>query len=180
MLYDIKKTIDEIYINNNTDIFILGCKKNIIFLNELIDIIKKNCLTVNVYTNDNEPAVEIRFIVNKVLAKNIEIEYITILNINKIVNYYYIQHEFSLENPDPDGMDAYLDSFKEEAYSKKQFNTSEIICNYLNQKGYVRLSYNDMEEVCLGINKFKDNDNGQMTVKNALFMDLWNICSNKN
>lgn len=77
-------------------------------------------------------------------------------------------------------MDAYLDSFKEEAYSKKQFNTSEIICNYLNQKGYVRLSYNDMEEVCLGINKFKDNDNGQMTVKNALFMDLWNICSNKN
>ena len=31
MLYDIKKTIDEIYINNNTDIFILGCKKKYYF-----------------------------------------------------------------------------------------------------------------------------------------------------
>lgn len=180
MLYEIRKTIDKIYRNNNTDIFISGCKKNIIFINELVDIIRNKCLTVNVYTNENEPAVEIRFIVNKALTKDIEIEYITVLTINKIVNYYYIQHEFTLENPDPDGMDSYLDSFREEAYSKKQYNISEIICNYLSKKGYERLSYNDMEEVCIGIKKYKDNDNGQMTVNNALFMDLWNICSDQN
>lgn len=178
MLYDIKSAIDEIYIKNNKEIYICGCKKSIDFINELVDIIEKNCLNVNVYTNFNEPAVEIRIIVNKVSVKDIIIEYSTILNLNKIVNYYYIQHEFSLENPDPDGMDSYLDGFREEAYSKKQFNLGETIINYIEAKGYSRLNYKDMEEICPEIKKFKDGEeNSKMTVNNALFMDLWNICN---
>lgn len=88
-----------------------------------------------------------------------------------------MQHEFSFQNPDPDGMDSYLDSFRDEAYSKKQFNLDELITNYLKDKGYIRLSYNDMEEVCFGIEKFKNKKDGQMTVNNALFMDLWDICN---
>lgn len=178
MINDIKNVIDEIYIHNNKEIYISSCKKDIDFIDELINMIEKESMEVNVDTDFNEPAVEIRITVNKVSINGIMIEYGTILNVNKIVNYYYLQHEFSLENPDPDGMDSYLDSFREEAYNKKQFKLDEMIINYLGAKGYNRLSYADMEEVCPEIKKYQDEeDSSLMTVNNALFMDFWDICN---
>lgn len=66
MLYDIKSVIDEIYKNNNKEIFILGCRKSVDFIGELVDMIEKNCLDVNVYTDVTEPVIEIKMIVNKV------------------------------------------------------------------------------------------------------------------
>ena len=176
MQNDIKDIIEDIYLKCNKKLFIDGCKKEFDFLNELIDLIKKESLNINVYSDKNEPSVEIRITVNKVDVKSISIEYITILKINKIVNYFYLQNEFELENPDPDGIDTHLDSFREEAYSKNQFILCESLVKFLSEKGYNRLSYNDMEEVCPQIRKFNDSDDDYMTVNNALFMDMWELC----
>lgn len=63
-----------------------------------------------------------------------EIEYVSLLQINKIVKYFYLQDEFSIDSPDPDGMDSYLAGFRNEPYSKKQFDIDEMICNYLTEK----------------------------------------------
>ena len=101
------------------------------------------------------------------------------LQINKVIKYFYLQDEFSIDSPDPDGMDSYLTGFRNEPYSKKQFDIDEMICNYLTEKGYSRLYINDMDEVYPGIKKFKDREEiNQMTVGNALFMDMWELCNN--
>lgn len=106
------------------------------------------------------------------------IEYVSLLQINKIVKYFYLQDEFSIDSPDPDGMDSYLAGFRNEPYSKKQFDVDEMICNYLKEKGYSRLYINDMDEVYPGIKKFKGREEtNQMTVGNALFMDMWELCN---
>lgn len=75
-------------------------------------------------------------------------------------------------------MDLYLDGFRNEPYSKKQFDVDETICNFLTEKGYSRLYINDMDEVYPGIKKFKDREEtNRMTVGNALFMDMWELCN---
>lgn len=178
MLYDIKKCIEEIYVNNNRELFISKCKRKIGFLNEFLEVVRSKVLSANVYTNCNEPVVEIHFYVNNYLSNVEEIKYNSILIVNKIVDYFYLEHEFSLNNPDPDGMDSYFDGFRDEAYSKKQFDLDRIIVSYLKDKGYNRLGYADMEEVfqCIKKNGDKDETN-QMTVNNALFMDIWDLCN---
>lgn len=178
MLEEVKKAIEEIYLNGNRDLFISNCKKDIGFLNDLLEILKTEVLNFDICANSSEPMIEIRFSVNCFKHNDGEVKYVSILMLNKIVDCFYLQHEFSLNNPDPDGMDSHLDGFRDEAYSKKQFDLGEKIISYLKSKGYKRLSYADMEEVFPGIRKCEDRDDtNQMTVNNALFMDVWNLCN---
>lgn len=140
--------------------------------------IKTKSENVEKFFDSNEPSLEIRIIVNKCTFSEGEVEYFSLLQINKIVKYFYLQDEFFIANPDPDGMDLYFDGFRNEPYSKKQFDVDETICNYLKEKGYSRLFINDMDEIYPGIKKFKDREEtNQMTVNNALFMDMWNLCN---
>lgn len=177
MLNDVKKVIQEIYIYDNKELFISSCKKEISFLDEFLETVKAKVLNSDIYTNSNEPMLEIRFCVNNYMFHGEEIEYTSILLINKIIDYFYLQHEFSLDNPDPDRMGS-LDGFGDQAYNKKQFDLEEKIVSYLKSKGYNRLSYADMEEVFPGIRKFEGRDEiNQMTVNNALFMDMWDLCN---
>lgn len=177
MLNDIKKTIEEIYVNGNTEVFISKCKKKLYFLDDLLEILKTKVISIEIFADMNDPSTEIRIVVNKCSLLGGEIEYISLLQISKVVDYFYLQDEFSFDNPDPDGMDSCLDGFRNEAYSKKQFAIDEIICSYLEANGYKRLYLHDMEEIFPGIRKFKDRDEiNQMTVSNALFMDMWELC----
>ncbi len=178
MINEINKKIEEIYVNGKKEIFSSGCKNEIAFIGDLISNIEKSCIKVDVNTDQTEPVVEIQIMVNNYSINEINIEYSSILKINKLVNYYYLQHEFSFENPDPEGIDPYLDNFRDEAYSKIQFNLDEKITEYMKLKGYSRLSYMDMEEIFPGIKKIPERSEiNKMTVNNALFMDLWNLCS---
>ena len=166
MQNDIKKAIEDIYINENTELFISKCRDTVDFLDELLKKIKTKSENVEKFFDSNEPSSEG------------EIEYVSLLQINKIVKYFYLQDEFSIDSPDPDGMDSYLAGFRNEPYSKKQFDVDETICNYLKEKGYSRLYINDMDEVYPGIKKFKGREEtNQMTVGNALFMDMWELCN---
>lgn len=123
-----------------------------------------------------EAAIELRITVNEADPKGISIVYTSVLTISKVAEFYYLQHEFSLENPDPDKMDTFLDSFRDEPYNKKQFLLEETITEFLKKQGYSRLSYSEIEEICLGIPKFRNGGESQMTVGNAIFMDFWDLC----
>ena len=87
-----------------------------------------------------------------------------------------MQHEFSVDNKDIDGLFPELDGFGDEAYTKQQFALEEVVCNYLQEKKYERLFYSDMSEVVPDIPMPPDSFFGkQMTVETALFRDVWNI-----
>lgn len=175
---DIKKAIEDIYINGDTELFTSKCRKKVDFLDELMEKLKNKSESIERFVDLNEPSSEIRIVVNRCSFSEGEIEYVSLLQINKIVKYFYLQDEFSIANPDTDGMDLYLDGFRNEPYSKKQFDIDEMICNYLKEKGYSRLYINDMDEVYPGIKKFKGREEtNQMTVGNALFMDMWELCN---
>lgn len=178
MRNDLKNTIKNIYCDNNTELFINGCKNKISFLENIITNIKASADKVDVYDSENEPAEEIHIAVNSANANGITIKYDSILYINKLVKYYYLQHEFSMDNPDSDGIDPCLDGFRDEAYSKKQFKLDEMIVGYLSDKGYTRLSYNEIEEVFP--EPVSDNSRDKyMTLNNALFMDHSGLCEKK-
>lgn len=134
MQNDIKKAIEDIYINGNTELFISKCRDTVDFLDELLEKIKTKSENVEKFFDLNEPSSEIRIVVNRCSFSEGEIEYVSLLQINKIVKYFYLQDEFSIDSPDPDGMDSYLAGFRNEPYSKKQFDVDETICNYLKEK----------------------------------------------
>ena len=118
MQNDIKKAIEDIYINGNTELFISKCRDTVDFLDELLEKIKTKSENVEKFFDSNEPSSEIRNVVNRCSFSEGEIEYVSLLQINKIVKYFYLQDEFSIANPDPDGMDSYLAGFRNEPYSK--------------------------------------------------------------
>ncbi len=178
---DIKKVIESIYINGNTNFFVRKCSEKISFIDELLEILKDKVLSFEKFYDLNEPSTEIRIVVNESYFSEGKIEYVTLLNINKIIKYFYLQDEFSITNPDSKGMDSNLDGYRNEPYSKTQFKVDELICDYLVEKGYSRLYINDMEEIYPGIKKFKDRQEiNQMTVNNALFKDMWELCDMEN
>ncbi len=173
----IKEIVEKVYVQQDFEFFVSSCAKKNDFINELLEVLKNKCEEIDVYTSTSEPAIEIRITVNTSNPKGIKIVYTTILIISKIVNSFYIQHEFDLENPDPDRMDYNLDSFRDEPYNKQQFKIEETIIDFLKNKDYFRLRYAEIEEVCPQIRKFRDEQESQMTVGNAIFMDFWELCN---
>lgn len=177
MFKEIEKAIERIYVSKDKNFFISCCKKKIDFLDELLFILKDKCLKFILFDDfPDDPCIEIHFDVDYFIYDNFSIKYISVLKINKIVDFFYLQHEFSIENPDPNGISD-LDGFGDEAYNKLQLTLDNIICQYLNSKYYKRLSYANMEEVIPEL-KMPDNNifGTQMTVENALFIDPWEIC----
>ena len=177
MRSEIKSIINQVYCKNDNDLFIRGCNNRLGFIDDLITKIKMSADNVELYDSENEPTEEIHIAVNVADAKGITIRYDSILYINKIVKYYYLQHEFSMDNPDSNAIDPCLDGFRDEAYSKKQFIMDEMIVDYLSGKGYTRLSYNEMEEVFHEPISISDTETDKyITVNNALFMDYFGLC----
>lgn len=171
---DIKNIIEEIYCKNNSQLFIQGCHKELDLLDELLEVIGKFTLSAEVLPHENKPAVKIYIDVNTADVNGFTIEYKSILHVNKLINYYYLQNEFEMDNPDPDAIDPCIDGFRDEAFSKKQFIFDENIVSYMTDKGYHRLSYDEMEETFPGVKKNPSYDlPDEITVNNALFMDMW-------
>ena len=175
MKSELKKIIYDIYVDHNYDYYKMKCMEANNFENELLIEIETLCEKIEKNSFDSDPAFEFIISVNSFCKNEFNIMYSTILTISKIAKYYYLQHEFSFENPDTDKMDTYLDSFRDEPYNKKQFLLEEKIKEILEKYGYIRLSYAESEEVCNGIQKFKDDSESQMTVGNAIFMDFWEL-----
>lgn len=173
---EIKQLIKTIYVDHRTDLFNQGCSREIDFIDELIHKIGEMTDKVDRWTRENEPIEEIHISVNTKTIGNIQIEYESILNICKIEKLFYLQHEYSLNNPDEDRISPDFDGFSDEAYNKKQFRMDEMIVQYLTEKGYERLWYREMEECFhepVYSKVFKCDE--YLTVRTALFMDYIGI-----
>lgn len=66
-----------------------------------------------------------------------------------------MQHEFEIENYDPDRIYPALDCFGLQPYTKTQFSLDEVIKEYFKQEEYIEISYSDLDEVVLS----KENNN---------------------
>ena len=64
--------------------------------------LKNKSESIERFVDLNEPSSEIRIVVNRCSFSEGEIEYVSLLQINKIVKYFYLQDEFSIDSPDPD------------------------------------------------------------------------------
>ena len=177
---EIETVITEIYGNRNKDFYVSCCYREMGFITGFLEDIKEMCQNVIISNLDGEPSVEIIFHLKDFVESNFEVKYSSILKISKLCRFYNMQHEFSVDNKDIDGLFPELDGLGDEAYTKQQFALEEVVCNYLQEKKYERLFYSDMSEVVPDIPMPPDSFFGkQMTVETALFRDVWNIAGDE-
>lgn len=170
---EVRKIIEKVCNDGNKEWFVRCCNSKISFLDELIEKISQLVDSVEIYPSLNEPKEEIHISVNTKTIEIITIQYESILTICKIGKFFYLQHEFSLNNPDEDRIDPDFDGFRDEAYNKKQFIMDDIIVRYLNEKGYTRLSYLETQEEYREPVFLKEYGKEEyLTVNNLLFMDF--------
>ena len=174
---DVAQLIREIYVEKKTDLFVQGCQRKLSFVDDMIRRIGEITDKVDWWTRENEPAEEIHISVNTKTVGNMQIKYESILFICKIAKYYYLQHEFSIDNPDDERVAPKLDGFSDEAYNKRQFRLNDIIVQFMAKQGYERLSYSDVEEEFFPEPiPLKECDREKyLTVFQALFMDYTEI-----
>ena len=106
---------------------------------DLVEAVKEKCQNVIISNSDGEPSVDIIFQLKDFVENNFEVKYSSSLKISKLCKFYNMQHEFSVDNKDIDGLFPELDGFGDEAYTKQQFALEEVVCNYLKEKKYERL-----------------------------------------
>lgn len=167
MKESIKTIINRIYNEKDYNYFKEACTKKLPFIDELLKNMHPICEKINDYSLKEEPSYKFYIVVNNTNVNNINIKYTSILKISKITNFFYLQNEISIENPDPNRMDTYIDTYRDEPYSKQQFRLEEIINNILVNNNYYRLMFCDADEVCL--------DSPNITVETAVFDDYLDI-----
>ena len=173
MTKEIADIIEKIYKQRKTELFVSGCQKKLIIIDRLLQRMNDSSLKIQKLPALNEPAEEVIMEYESFQSQKYCVNYTTILKANKLVNVYYLQHEFSVENIDPNRIDATLDGFSDTPYCKSQFRIEELIDSFLSQEGYKRLYISDMEEVIPEIQMPANSLAGrQMTVENALFRDF--------
>lgn len=174
---EIEDIIKRVYILKDYNFFISSCQRKVEFLDEILEILHNNCSNIELSNEPDSPCVEIYLAVNDFAENDFKVNYTSQLYINKIIDVFYFQHEFAVDNLDPNRIAPVLDGFSDESYCKLQYNLDETVLAYLQQKGYKRLYYSDMEEVVADVKMPKNTIFGsQMTVENAIFKDLWGIC----
>ncbi|MEG1483491.1 hypothetical protein [Clostridium sp.] len=88
-----------------------------------------------------------------------------------------MQHEFEIENYDPDRIYPALDGFGLQPYSKTQYKLDEVVKEYLKKKGYIEISYPDLDEVVLGKenNKISIMDGEKYSVGALIFVGTFDM-----
>ena len=76
-------------------------------------------------------------------------------------------------------MSPVLDGFDGQAYTRSQYELEEVIGDFLTKHGLRQIYYGELQEVFteLEIPGGIDLFGSQMTVENALFRDLYEICN---
>lgn len=177
MINEIKNIIEKVYIMKDYNFFISKCHRKINFIDELLGNLQDKCKNVTLSDDLSFPSVEIYFELNDFSKGEFKVQYSSVLLISKIADVFNIRHEFAVDNLDTNRMDCVLDGFGEQAYSILQFDLDNIITEYMQKQNYRKLKYAEMVEVISEIEMPEACIYGsQMTVENAIFNDLWNIC----
>lgn len=174
----VKECIEDIYIRKNYKSFISKCKQCPFYLSELIDVSKDICKSINVYNTRDDPKIEILFEFDKFIKDSLCVEYVTVLKISKVSDLFVFQHEFSVDNKDPKRMDPVLTGFSQQAYTFSQSVLENSISDFLEKHKLYKLQLSEMDEVVCNVPIPNDIVifGNQMTVENALFRDLYELC----
>jgi hypothetical protein len=181
MINIVDETITRIYRNKNYDFFISKCKEKLLFPEEINKYIKtKGHKLIDIYDNQN-PSRRWYCYFNDFIKGEFEVTYKTMIEISKISPLVYIQHEFEVENKDPDRINPVLDGFDSQPYIKEQAIFHDKIASTLKIYGYKELSYSDMNEVVGDILMPKDVNvfGPQVTVEHLLFNDVLDLSDNE-
>ena len=147
MRSDIAELIKSIYIDGQTELFLHGCDNTPEFFNDLVKKIEEMTDEVVIYNSENLPTEELYIHVNIADADGIKIEYTSVLYINKLVKYFYLQHEWQMRTPDKDIVEPFPGDYRCEPYNKKQLALEEMLVRRLADFGYTRLTFDEMNEV---------------------------------
>ena len=177
MLEEIKRVVETTYISKNYEHFVSRCHGKIGFINELLDTAKTNFIKAVISELPDDPCVDIYFDVSVFNKNDFNVRYKSVLSISKAVDVYYLQHEFEVNDSDPDRMTPVLDGFGDEPYCKMQYALEELICGFMAKRNFKRLTRADMDEVIPEVEMPENALFGpQMTVEYAVFKDMWGLC----
>jgi len=169
--------IERIYRKNDYNIFKDNCREVPVYLDRLIEVSNSICKETLLYNMIDDPSIELRFYFEKFTEESLEIEYISLLKISKVSDLFVFQHEFSVENKDPERIAPSLDGYSGEAYNFAQYKVENVITDFLINHNMQKLQLSEMDEVITDIDIKEETIFGpQMTLENALFRDLYGIC----
>lgn len=174
----VKEFINRVYIEKNYKFFKNMCYSMPSYLELLENNISKYCKEYEIYKVKGQPEITFYINYNNYNYDKFNIEYLTIVNISKICNVYYIQHEFSIDNINPNKIMNTLNNFSDKPYSLEQFKMEKQVMKILSNLNLERIYLNDLDEI---VNLFmpeesKDFLGKQLTVQQLLFNDVYNIC----
>lgn len=172
-----RESIERIYIKKDYCFFKQKSKQIAFDLDALMVLICKMCKTVDVYNSEDDPAIEIWITYDDFMDNSLCIQYKTVLKISKVSNLFVFQHEFSVDNKDPNKMTPILDGFSEEAYTFSQDILEDKVSKFLLAANLKKIHLYELDEVIWGVEMPEKSIFGrQMTLENALFRDLYGIC----
>lgn len=167
----IYNAIKRVYIDKDYEYYKKKCKEKL-SLNkffENLELVEKT-IEINV---ENDQSIQWHFI----LRKYNNVDYKTILYVSKIVPIFYIQHEFSVENNDPNKIEPALDGFGGQPYNKQQAILEDHIKKTMNNLKYTEIGYYEFNNYILsdknGTLEILDGEN--YTADSLLFNDMLDI-----
>lgn len=172
-----QESIERIYLKKDYNFFKQKSKQIAFDLDALMVLICKMCKSVNVFNSEDDPAIEMWINYDNFMDNSLCIQYKTILKISKVSNLFVFQHEFSVDNNDPNKMTPTLDGFSEEAYTFSQNTLEDKVSTFLSAANLKKIHLFELDEVIWGLEMPEKSIFGkQMTLENALFRDLYGIC----
>ena len=177
MVTDICNVIERIYIKEDHSFFIAQCQRKLDFIDALLENLRDRLKNIRLCDNPGDPSAEVIFDLDHFFQSEFKVQYTSILLVSKIHDIFYLQHGFAVDNLDINRMCSVLDGFGDQAYSKQQYDLEKIVTDYLYNLNYKKMKYAEMVEVIPMVDMPTNCIFGsQMTVENALFKDVWNIC----
>lgn len=175
----LKEIIDKIYFNKEYEYLKDKCKVEIHLPKEIEFTAKLLNLNIIEYLGEVIPAKKWTFKYPEVIKGEFEASFSTTLLISKIAPFYYMQHEFEVENKDENKLAPTLDGFDGQPYIRSQYVFQEQVNEVLGNKRYFKLSYAEITEVIseLSFSEGVTIFGSQVTVEHAIFHDLLGLCN---
>ncbi len=170
----IKETISKIYIEKDYEFYKSVYKKEISYLSYLIKVTKNFYKEFKVFNLDNSLEIRIHFI-NYYRENNFSVQYVTKLQVSKICDIYYIQHEFNIDNLDPNRIELKLNGFDNQTYTIDQYELESKIIDILSSNNLKQIQFIDLKQI-INLNETENLlIEKQITLEDLLFKNIYNI-----
>ncbi|EJQ13884.1 hypothetical protein CN941_29250 [Bacillus cereus] len=175
----VNRAIQQFYVNEDNDEYLLKCANKIELPKELTVFIQNARIqTTPFYNDDIWPAEKFIFKFEPYKKENLQVKYNSTLLISKLAPVFYLQHEFSVDCPDDPSLMSTLDGYDTQPYTIQQLEFEQQIIQSLTSKNYTQLSYAEVNEVVIDL-KFPEGVTifgPQVTVEYAMFHDVLDLC----